>query len=786
LKQPRGIVIKSTFEKLGIFIEDNSVAIALIALLLIVIALQGAQLIEMKSKTETFVNENSERYQDYDHLYQNLFGTQAIVVMIEGKDLTNKELLKALDRTHQSAQGIPDVIEVTSPTSIIKEINYEMTGMAEIPDDEATIKHIVASYMPSALMPDDTHAFMLVVMEGSATDQIQAEILRETKEAVAFAEFPPDYNVIVTGDPAFNAAVNSEMQSSMAPLLQVSAILMLLVLYVVFTHVRWRLLPLPIVLLGIILTFGAMGFLKIPMTMTSMAAFPVLIGLGIDYAIQFHSRMEEELSKGEDAAYAVVQTIKHMGPAVLIALVITALGFIPLFTSVVPMVQDFGKLLLIGIVMCFIVSLFVGVTVIYSLHRIDNRKKLKKGISIKKNAQTHNNSEPGILDKLLGNMTAFSLKYSWVILVVASLFCLGGMYMDSMAPIQTDVKTFVPQDMSALLDLNHLDSILGGDDEINLVIKTDNNANPDLLHWIDDFEEHEVESRSHIYESSSIVPIVKEMNGGEIPDTEEEVRNLYELMSDVQKDRYIDGRTMMVLNLNIGNAMDELGLEGISELSDTVEEDFKWFSPPPGTTVTITGNSVVLFEVIDALTSGRMLMTILGIILVFIGLLAIYRNYLKALTPVITMLIVVGWSGGIMYYTGFEYTPMTATLGALILAVGSEYSILMMERYFEEKDKGATPEKAMHEASTKMGIAIVSSGLTTVFGFAALIYSPFNITSGFGFITVVDVILALFATFVVFPPILVLLDKHREQRILKKRMKNTNTSHARVTEVSTT
>ncbi|OPY24972.1 MAG: MMPL family protein [Methanomethylovorans sp. PtaU1.Bin073] len=339
--------------------------------------------------------------------------------------------------------------------------------------------------------------------------------------------------------------------------------------------------------------------------------------------------------------------------------------------------------------------------------------------------------------------------------------------------------------MPALLDLKHLGSILGGTDQLNLVIKTDDNANPYLLKWIDEFAQHEVDGRSHIYGSSSIVPLVKEMNGGEIPDTAEEVEHIYAQIPDSQKQWYLHGGNIMMLNLNIGNAMGELGLEGISELSDTVKEDIKWFVPPPGTTVTITGNSVVFFEVIGALTSGRMLMTMLGIIMVFIGLLAIYRDHLKALTPVITMLIVVGWSGGIMYYTGLEYTPMTATLGALILGVGSEYAILMMERYFEEKDKGATPDEAMHEAGLKMGKAIISSGLTTVFGFAALIASPFSMTSNFGFITVIDVTLALFATFVVFPPVLVLLDKHREQRISKKKMKTMNTNHAKATEVST-
>jgi len=185
---------------------------------------------------------------------------------------------------------------------------------------------------------------------------------------------------------------------------------------------------------------------------------------------------------------------------------------------------------------------------------------------------------------------------------------------------------------------------------------------------------------------------------------------------------------------------------------------------------TITGSNAVFIEVIDALTSGRIFMTYLGLGMVFGGLLLIYRDLLKALVPVVTMFMVIGWSGGLMYLLGMEYNPMTATLGALILGVGSEYAILLMERYFEEKEKGMTPEEAMTEAGVKIGKAIFTSGLTTLFGFCALIASDFGMISGFGMITVIDVGLALFATFVIFPPVMVLLDNFREKRKVKKIM----------------
>ncbi len=761
--------IKDIFEKLGIFIENNTVPVILITFLFLIISFQGAQYISMASGTDTFVDKNSQLYQDYDHLYLNLFGTESIVVMVEGSDVTDPELLKAMDRAYDSILKVPGVIQVISPSSAIKDANYQMTGRSEIPEEGKMIDDIISSSVPSYLIVDETHATMSVVIEATASDSKQEEILRETRASIEMANFPGDYNVIVTGDPAFMVEMNEAMNTSMGTLLMISVLLMIVVLYLVFRHVRWRLLPLPIVILGIIFTFGAMGYLDIPMTMVSMSAFPVLIGLGIDYAIQFHNRIEEELERGNTDEEAVIDTIKHTGPAVLIALIITALGFISLLTSTVPMIQDFGKLLMIGIVMCFISSLFVGVTVLYGFHKLSEkniltRLGLKRPSKGKKSLSADTAAKgPDLLEKALKNISGFSMRHPLMVLAIAGSLCLGGLFADTMVPIQTDTETFVPQDLPALIDLMHMNEILGGEDQLNLLIKTDDNTDPELLAWVDEFSQHEVEGRSHIYGSSNIVDLIKAQNGGTIPDSSAEVAMIYEQLPEVQKDSYLHGNSILLVNLEIGNAMSELGLVGIGELADIVEEDILWMAPPPGTAVTITGNSVVFVEVITALTSGRVMMTMLGILLVFAGLIVIYRDILKALTPVITMLMVVGWSGGLMYASGLEYTPMTATLGALILGVGSEYAILMMERYFEEKDRGADPEQAMEKASVKIGKAIVTSGATTVFGFSALIASPFSITSNFGLITVIDVFLALLATFVIFPPVIVTLDKFREK-----------------------
>jgi len=224
----------------------------------------------------------------------------------------------------------------------------------------------------------------------------------------------------------------------------------------------------------------------------------------------------------------------------------------------------------------------------------------------------------------------------------------------------------------------------------------------------------------------------------------------------------MDGHDTAIVAVNVGEAVRDLGAEGTDRLLKEVDKDLAWNPPPPGVYVRETGELVVMTTVIGALTTGRSEMTLLGLFLIFILLLAIYRDVIKALLPVLPMLVVIGWMGGVMYIAGLKYTPLTATLGALILGVGSEYSILMMERFYEELSRVGEPMEALKIAVGRIGSALIASGLTTVFGFAALITSPFLMTSNFGTVTVLAVIFALLTTFTVFIVLMLRMEMKRE------------------------
>jgi hydrophobe/amphiphile efflux-3 (HAE3) family protein len=483
----------------------------------------------------------------------------------------------------------------------------------------------------------------------------------------------------------------------------------------------------------------------------------VLIGIGIDYAIQFHNRIDEEFTKGQEPVRAVVETVNHVSIPVMIALIITAMGFVSLLTSSVPMTRDFGLTCLIGLFLCYLSALFVGVTLLYIIERRGSSKK--KGSGEEMNFNVPKETAIGLTIERIAN---FCIQRWQIVLTLALLLSLIGTYADTQVLVDTDFKNYLPSDLSPLIDFRHMSDVFGGTDAIKLLVQSDDITEPKTLKWMDEFSTYLRGSRDQVYGATSIATYVKQANGGEIPLDQSLARSLINSLPSSLRDRYLDGHDTAIIDLNVGQTLSQLGAEGTDRLIKEIDKDIAWHPPPPDVSVRETGDPVVMTTVIAALTTGRTEMTLLGLVLIFVVLLLLYRDLIKALLPVLPMLVVIGWMGGVMYFAGLKYTPLTATLGALILGVGSEYAILMMERFYEELGKIGDPMEALGIASRRIGSALVASGMTTVFGFGALMASPFVMTSNFGLVTVLAVVFALCTTFTVFVVLMLRMEIRRE------------------------
>jgi hydrophobe/amphiphile efflux-3 (HAE3) family protein len=496
-----------------------------------------------------------------------------------------------------------------------------------------------------------------------------------------------------------------------------------------------------------------MGLLHIRMGMTTFAAFPIMIGIGIDYAIQFHNRIDEELSKGKSVLQASTRTVKYVAIPVLVALTVTEAGFFSLLSSSVPSTQDFGKMCMIGLVMCYLSALFVNLTILYQSEKRLPRKKMAA-------AHSENGSPIGAF---IESTATFCIERWKAVLALALLLALAGNYADILVPIETNSQNYIPADLPPLIDLKHMKDVYGGTDSIKFLIQADDVTDPENLKWMDEFGSYLMRSREDRTErATSIATYIKSANGGELPGDTTRAREIIASLPSSVSSAYLNGHNLAIIDVNIGNAQLNLGTEGMERLVRSYEDDLAWHTPPPGVSVRITGQPVLMTTVMDALTEGRVEMSLLGLFLIFVLLLLIYRDLIRALLPVLPMLVVIGWMGLVMYYGGLKSPPLTATLGALVLGVGSEYAILMMERFYEELENVGNPIDALKITANRIGSALVASGMAVIFGFGALIASPFNIISNFGVVTVMSVVLALVTTFTVFVVLAIRMEVQRE------------------------
>ena len=95
--------------------------------------------------------------------------------------------------------------------------------------------------------------------------------------------------------------------------------------------------------------------------MASIAVLPILIGLAVDYAIQFQARFDEAIADGARRAPRPPEPRRPRGgPTIAAACLATAAGFLALQLSPTPMVRSFGLLLLIGVGLAFLLALTAG------------------------------------------------------------------------------------------------------------------------------------------------------------------------------------------------------------------------------------------------------------------------------------------------------------------------------------------------------------------------------------------------------------------------------------------
>lgn len=128
----------------------------------------------------------------------------------------------------------------------------------------------------------------------------------------------------------------------------------------------------------------------------------------------------------------------------------------------------------------------------------------------------------------------------------------------------------------------------------------------------------------------------------------------------------------------------------------------------------------------------------------------------RVLTPLVPVTFAAGWSALVVFALRVPLNPMSVTLSAVTIAISTEFSVLLSERYQTERDTCGNSQQALLRAWSGTGTAIVASGTTAILGFGVLTLSNIAMLRDFGLVTMIDLFASLVGVLLVLPATLTL------------------------------
>jgi hydrophobe/amphiphile efflux-3 (HAE3) family protein len=648
----------------------------------------------------------------------------------------------------------------------------------------------------SSLFPSSRAALVQMRLRSDLTEAERSRTIDLVKEAAASPRFQPEQGAhfVVTGVPVVVDGLGDAVLGAVPWLLGAAILIMAATLAVVF-RTRLRLLPLALALAASAITFGALSLAGGGLTMASIAVLPVLIGLAVDYAIQFQARYDEVRRRsGDPPAVAAPAAAAAGGPTIATAGLATAIGFLVLLASPVPMVRGFGILLVVGIAIALACAVIAGFAALVRFSdppkgsaeapllprvRASARSAWGSVASSRRGAAAIHRGRLLRLSAIERGERALAVAVARPqrVLAVALAVAVVGWVADTQSNVVSDVQELVPSDLQALRDVNELQEETGVSGEIDVTVRADDVTKPEVIRWMDLFQEEVLERAG--YRDGDRCSQAKS------PPDLCPALSLTDLLVgvDVENERQVDqlldslpaylAQGVVSPDRKTANIAFGIRLQPLERQKEVLDRVAARLHPPPGVQADLVGLPVLAAEANAALSSPlrRALTLLAALAAVFLVLLVVRRRLREAVVPLIPIALATGWSAGIMFLLGLlpgplkvELNPMSVTLGALVIAISTEFSVLLSARYKQERAAGASPARAIEATYASTGAAVMASGLTAIAGFAALIASDIRMLRDFGILTVVDLGVALLGVMIVLPAALVWAERARPVR----------------------
>jgi hypothetical protein len=355
------------------------------------------------------------------------------------------------------------------------------------------------------------------------------------------------------------------------------------------------------------------------------------------------------------------------------------------------------------------------------------------------------------------------------VLALAAVLAVIGWVADTQTTVQSDVTKLVPTSMPALHNLDTLEKVTGVSGEIDVTVRGRNVATPATVNWMISYERQLLTHFGYLEEkgcgAATLCPALS------LPDlfssAAQSGASTKTSLTQGQISTFLAAVpsyfSQAVITPDHREATLAFGIRlmPLSRQEQVIDYMRSHLHPPAGTTAALAGLPVLAAEANASLssTSHRFLTLIAGLLAVALVLLAVLRRRDRALVPLAPIVMATGWSALILYLIGIPLNPMSATLGTLVIAISTEFSVLLSERYRQERAAGYDLPGALARTYRSTGAAVLASGVTAIAGFGVLVFSDITMLHDFGFVTLIDLSVSLLGVLLVLPAVLALSER---------------------------
>ena len=723
--------------------------------------------------------------QSYNN-FLDTFGEEGNVIIVALKDprFFEPEKFKAWQNLSQKLRNYDEVESVISTDNLkqlkknIKEERFEMEPVLEktdlTPENLNRFKAQLELELPfykNLIISEDGRVIRMLVNLNRAIVNTEARkdfVFKRLLPEIEAFEKQTQMDLKVSGMPYIRTLNAQNIVDEIGLFVGVAVLLTSLIFFLFFRSFRATFISMLVVLIGVMWSFGLLGFLQYEITVLTALIPPLIIVIGVPNCIFLINKYQQEVAKHGNQIKSLQRVIVKIGNATLMTNLTTASGFATFILTDSKILKEFGIVASANIIGIFLLSLFV-IPIIYSFMALPNKKHLKH----------LKNKWMVTIVKWMEHQVRYNRINTYIISLIALVVGIIGIYQ---IKISGSIIEDMPKKAAFFEDIQFFEQEFNGVVPVEIMINSKRSRGVyslATLNRIDRLEENIIE----IPELSAPISIVKGIkyakqayyNGNP---------NFFDLPT-AQENRFIapylnraNGGDDLMINYidstgqyaRMTTFMRDVPTERMEDILGSLKEDISKIFPEDRFDVLVTGKALLFLKGTRYLIKNLFLSLLLAVVLIALFMAYMFGSFRMIIISLIPNLLPLIITAGVMGFAGIPLKPSTILVFSIAFGISVDDTIHFLAKYRQELiDSKWKIKRSIYAAIHETGISMFYTSVVLFFGFIVFMTSNFGGTVALGGLVAVTLLFAMLANLILLPSLLISLeDKVSNENILKE------------------